>query len=151
MCPFGRGDVKSRCNDERPCKFSRGKTPPRICLSDYPDVLLLAFLLILSSSSVVGFSYLKAQSLSTKHLMLGSTGAFLQEHCKKKKSHLFFALYQGVFLGVVLVKCSVYFVLSPAITIFWKDEPCLQMFIKQVSFLYDSMLDFSMLTFKHKY
>lgn len=85
MCPFGRGDVKSRCNDERPCKFSQGKTPPRICLSDYPDVLLLAFLLILSSSSVVGFSYLKAQSLSMKHLMLGSTGAFLQEHCKKKK------------------------------------------------------------------
>lgn len=135
-----------------PVNFHRGKPHHVFAFQIIPMFCSLLFLLILSSSSVVGFSYLKAHSLSMKHLMLGSTGAFLQQHFQKKKKKppvLCFVL--GCFLGVVLVKCSVYFLLSPATTIFWKDELCLQMFIKQVSFLYNSMLDFSMLTFKRKY
>lgn len=96
-----------------PVNFHRGKPHHVFAFQIIPMFCSLLFLLILSSSSVVGFSYLKAHSLSMKHLMLGSTGAFLQQHFqKKKKSHLFFALYQGVFWGqfwssVVCISCSV--------------------------------------------
>lgn len=153
MCPFGRGDVKSRCNDERPCKFSQGKTPPRICLSDYPDVLLLAFFADSEFQLCGWFFLLEGTQSEHETFNVGKHWGFfvatLQKKKKKKPPVLCFVL--GCFLGVVLVKCSVHFLLSPATTIFWKDEPCLQMFIKQVSFLYNSMLDFSMLTFKRKY
>lgn len=133
-----------------PVNFHRGKPHHVFAFQIIPMFCSLLFLLILSSSSVVGFSYLKAHSLSMKHLMLEALGLFCSNTAKQKKPPvLCFVL--GCFLGVVLVKCSVYFLLSPATTIFWKDELCLQMFIKQVLFLYNSMLDFSMLTFKRKY
>lgn len=82
-----------------------------ICLSDYPYILLIAFLLILQLCG--WFSLFEGKWSESEHEMqhfvLGDVRPFCSDTAKTR-SHLLFALYWGFFFGgfgQVYVSCPV--------------------------------------------
>lgn len=101
-------------------KVSQGKTPACICLSDYLYILPIAFLLILSSSYVVGSVFLKTNGVSLDMRCISCWEALdLFVVTLQKQEATYFLLCIRGFL-VVLIKCSVCFLLIPAAAILWK-------------------------------